>query len=168
MSAATIRQIHASLSGAFATAVRWEWMDRNPAATAKLPRARPRTATSPEPADVAKVIAAARASGQDLLALYLWLAAARNLGINAGTLGNWVKADKRRRGDGTGALDEDGRAELARLRRENAELAMELDASSAASGSTAVAFPATAGALPVSQRWLGCVQRKDGDIGSLR
>jgi hypothetical protein len=29
-----------------------------------------------------------------------------------------------RRGDGTGALDEDERAELARLRRENAELAI--------------------------------------------
>ena len=38
---------------------------------------------------------------------------ARDLGINPGTLGNWVNADKRRRGDGTGALDEDERAELA-------------------------------------------------------
>jgi len=75
MSAATIRQIHAILSGAFATAVRWEWIERNPAMTAKLPRTRPRTATSPQPADVAKVIARARASGQDSLALYLWLAA---------------------------------------------------------------------------------------------
>jgi integrase len=75
MSAATIRQIHAILSGAFAAAVRWEWIERNPATTAKLPKARPRTATSPLPADVAKVIAAARASGQDLLGLYLWLAA---------------------------------------------------------------------------------------------
>jgi transposase len=52
---------------------------------------------------------------------------ARDLDLNEGTLGNWVNADKRRRGDGTGALDEDERAELARLRKKNAELAMERD-----------------------------------------
>jgi transposase len=49
---------------------------------------------------------------------------AKDLGINEGTLGNWVNADRRRRGDGT-ALGEDERAELARLRKENAELAMD-------------------------------------------
>ena len=52
---------------------------------------------------------------------------ARELGVKEGTLGNWVNADRRRRGDGNGALGEDERAELARLRKENAELAMERD-----------------------------------------
>lgn len=75
MSPATIRQIHAILSGAFAAAVRWEWIERNPASAAKLPKARPRSPASPAPVAVAKVIAAARNLELDLLALYLWLAA---------------------------------------------------------------------------------------------
>lgn len=52
---------------------------------------------------------------------------ARDLGINEGTLGNWVNTDRRRRGERDGALSEDERAELARLRKENAELAMRCD-----------------------------------------
>lgn len=52
---------------------------------------------------------------------------ARELGIHDGTLGNWVDADRRRREGGNGALSEGERAELARLRKENAELRMRCD-----------------------------------------
>lgn len=50
---------------------------------------------------------------------------AKDLGINEGTLGNWV-SEAGRRGDG-GALSESEREKLARLRRKNVELAMERD-----------------------------------------
>lgn len=46
--------------------------------------------------------------------------------INAATLASWV-ALGRQGSDGAGRLSEDERLELARLRRENAELAMERD-----------------------------------------
>jgi len=54
---------------------------------------------------------------------------AKDLGINEGTLGNWVNKDRlaRSKASGNGALSESERAELARLRRENVELAMERD-----------------------------------------
>jgi transposase len=51
---------------------------------------------------------------------------AEDLGLNAGTLGSWVAADRRRRESG-GGLTEGERAELARLRKENVELRMERD-----------------------------------------
>src|SRR5437764_11375253 len=52
---------------------------------------------------------------------------ARELRIHDGTLGNWVNAERRRRGEGNGGLGEDERAELVRLRRETAELRMRCD-----------------------------------------
>jgi transposase len=53
---------------------------------------------------------------------------ARDLGVNEGTLGNWVNRSKAAApGRDNGGLSETEREELARLRRENAELAMERD-----------------------------------------
>jgi transposase len=51
---------------------------------------------------------------------------ARELGINAGTLGNWVGKDPAARGDRQ-QLSENEQAELARLRKENTELRMQRD-----------------------------------------
>jgi transposase len=53
-------------------------------------------------------------------------AIARDLGVNEGTLGNWVVKDKAVR-EGVEGLSRDDAAELKRLRAENAELRMERD-----------------------------------------
>ena len=51
---------------------------------------------------------------------------ARSIGVNEGTLGNWVAKTRRERKLGS-SLTGDERAELAELRRETAQLRMERD-----------------------------------------
>lgn len=51
---------------------------------------------------------------------------ARDLGVNEGTLGNWVQRAREAR-EGRGELSKDDVEELKRLRAENAELRMERD-----------------------------------------
>jgi integrase len=83
LQANTIRGIHGILSGAFAAAQRWDWVDRNPAESARPPAytRKPVPATSPQ--DVAKVITEARARSA-ALGLYLWLVAVT--GVRRGEL----------------------------------------------------------------------------------
>ena len=66
---------------------------------------------------------------------------ARDLGINEGTLGNWVNADKRRRGDGNGALGEDERAALeAGFRRGRGDILVTIDSDSVIEPDTLLAM----------------------------
>jgi transposase len=51
---------------------------------------------------------------------------ARSVGVNEGTLGNWVRLERIERGVRQG-MTVDERAELAELRAENAQLRMERD-----------------------------------------
>ena len=50
---------------------------------------------------------------------------AREIGVGEQLLGRWVASERARMVDPPGALDVDERAELERLRRENAELRMD-------------------------------------------
>src|ERR1700721_1675597 len=103
MTAKTIRNVHSILSGAFATAKRWEWIAWNPAESAKPPAVtrRPLPATTPE--DVAKVIAEAR-KVHPVLALYLWLVAITG-GRRGGVGGQRVRKDTKTHQDRYLAID---------------------------------------------------------------
>jgi integrase len=75
MKPSTIHGIHSILSGAFEAAERWEWVDFNPADSAKPPTVTQKKRAATPPPDVVKVIAQARADGQHAIALYVWLVA---------------------------------------------------------------------------------------------
>jgi integrase len=75
MSRSTIHAIHSILSGAFEAAERWEWVDFNPAESAKPPTVIQKKQAAVPPSAVVEVIGQARASGQDAIALYVWLVA---------------------------------------------------------------------------------------------
>ena len=75
MSRSTIHTIHSILSGAFEAAHRWEWVDYNPVASAKPPTIRQKKTAATLPSAVVKVIEQARSSGQNAIALYVWLVA---------------------------------------------------------------------------------------------
>jgi len=71
-SASAIHQIHAILHRAFAVAVKWRWMDSNPADLATRPRSARDDRDPPTPQDAVRLLQAAEAYRPDL-ALWLWL-----------------------------------------------------------------------------------------------
>jgi integrase len=69
LATATVRQVHAILRRALQQGVKWGWIDANPAVLATPPRVRNRVIEPPEPADVARLVRAAREGDPDLAAL---------------------------------------------------------------------------------------------------
>ncbi|MGH3849369.1 MAG: site-specific integrase, partial [Pseudonocardiaceae bacterium] len=56
MAASTVRQIHSIISGALSTAVRWDWLESNPARLAQRPKQKPPEPDPPSPADAARLV----------------------------------------------------------------------------------------------------------------
>ncbi|GAA5026198.1 tyrosine-type recombinase/integrase [Actinopolymorpha pittospori] len=72
MSASTVRQIHFIISGALSTAVRWEWIPTNPAATTKKPRQPRPQPKPPTPGEAGLIVAAAWEQDEDW-GMLVWL-----------------------------------------------------------------------------------------------
>jgi integrase len=72
LSAGTVRKVHFVISGALAAAVRWEWIDSNPAAEAKKPKQAPPQPQPPTSDEGSRIITAAWA--QDFAwGMLIWL-----------------------------------------------------------------------------------------------
>ena len=83
LSATSIRQIHATLRSALTQAVKWGWIERNPAMLATPPRAVRREVRPPAVDDAITIMAAARARDDDLAD---WLHVAVMTGARRGEL----------------------------------------------------------------------------------
>jgi len=66
-------RIHAIISAALNLAVRYEWIDRNPAERATRPRLRKREPNPPSPRDAARLLNHAWERDEEF-GLYLWVA----------------------------------------------------------------------------------------------
>jgi integrase len=72
MASSTVRQIHSIISSALSAAVRWHWIDTNPAKVAKRPEQTRAEPDPPSPADLARLVDKAFELGDDWGAL-VWL-----------------------------------------------------------------------------------------------
>jgi integrase len=73
LSASTVRQVHAIISGALRAAVRWGWLPFNSADMARIPARKRPQPDPPSPQDAARIVAAAWERDAEW-GLYVWLA----------------------------------------------------------------------------------------------
>lgn len=72
MAASTVRQIHSIVSSTLNAAVRWTWIDTNPAKVAKRPKQKPPEPDPPSTSDAARLVDKAFKLGEDW-GMLVWL-----------------------------------------------------------------------------------------------
>ena len=92
MAASTVRQIHSIISGALSAAVRWDWLESNPARVAQRPKQKPPEPDPPSPAEAAKLVDEAFRMDEDWGAL-VWLVMTTGLRRGEVCILRWSRVD---------------------------------------------------------------------------
>lgn len=92
MAASTVRQIHSIISGALSAAVRWDWLESNPARTAQRPRQKPPEPDPPSPDEAARLLDEAFRTDEDWGTL-VWLVMTTGLRRGEACILRWSRVD---------------------------------------------------------------------------
>lgn len=92
MAASTVRQIHAIISGALSAAVRWDWLESNPARMAQRPKQKPPEPDPPSPAEAARLVDEAFRMDEDWGTL-VWLVMTTGLRRGEVCILRWTRVD---------------------------------------------------------------------------
>jgi len=92
MAASTVRQIHSVISGALSAAVRWGWLESNPARVAQRPKQKPPKPDPPSPAEAARLVEEAFRMDEDWGTL-VWLVMTTGLRRGEVCILRWSRVD---------------------------------------------------------------------------
>jgi integrase len=92
MVASTVRQIHAIISGALSAAVRWDWLESNPARMAQRPKQKPPEPDPPSPTEAARLVDEAFRMDEDWGTL-VWLVMTTGLRRGEVCILRWSRVD---------------------------------------------------------------------------
>jgi len=92
MAASTVRQIHSIISGALSAAVRWDWLESNPARMAQRPKQKPPEPDPPSPAEAARLVDEAFRMDEDWGTL-VWLVMTTGLRRGEVCILRWSRVD---------------------------------------------------------------------------
>jgi integrase len=92
MAASTVRQIHSVISGALSAAVRWDWLESNPARVAQRPKQKPPQPDPPSPVEAARLVDEAFQMDEDWGTL-VWLVMTTGLRRGEVCILRWSRVD---------------------------------------------------------------------------